>query len=101
MEEYAAGRVIVGNPIAHSGAETTMSRQAAAFADRLRGRLACPVELWDERLTSVEANRSLRETGLSLEKRRRAVDRVAATILLQSYLDHLEIQRNRDKGASP
>ena len=86
-EEYSPERVIVGNPLGARGNETAMSKRAAAFAGKLRRRLPCPVELWDERGTSVEANRVLRESGMGIEKRRRAVDRVAVTLLLQSYLD--------------
>ena len=99
VEEYSAERVLVGNPLGHGGGETAMSRRAAKFAEDLRRRLTCPVELWDERLTSVEANRSLREMGLSLGKRQHAVDRVAATLLLQSYLDFLQNAASRDQGA--
>jgi len=100
-EEYSTERVIVGNPLGHGGGETTMSRKAAEFAERLRRRVGCPVQLWDERLTSVEANRALRESGLTLGKRQRAVDRVAATLLLQSYLDFLANERSRSAGAAP
>lgn len=100
VEEYVAERVIVGNPLGHGGGETAMSRRAAEFAGKLRRRLDCPVELWDERLTSVEANRFLRETGASIAKRQRAVDRVAATLLLQSYLDFLANQQSREAGAA-
>lgn len=75
-----------------------MSRLVAQFADKLRRRLGCPVDLWDERLTSVQANRLLREAGISIQKRRQAADRVAATLLLQSYLDY---RRNQsDHGSS-
>ena len=95
LEEYSAERVIVGNPIGHGGQETQMSRRVAEFAETLRRRLNCPVELWDERLTSREANRMLRASGLGIVKRRRAVDRVAATLLLQSYLDYQAGQRAR------
>ncbi len=101
VEEYAAERVIVGNPLGHGGGETAMSRRAAGFAEKLRRRLACPVQLWDERLTSVEANRLLRESGASIARRQRAVDRVAATLLLQSYLDFLANQQSRGAGAAP
>jgi putative holliday junction resolvase len=94
--EYSVGRVLVGNPIGHSGVETAMSHQVADFVEKLRRRLPCPVELRDERLTSVEANRTLREAGLSIGKRRRAVDRMAAVLLLQSYLDYLENERFRE-----
>jgi len=88
----------VGNPIGHSGGKTAMSQQVAEFAEKLGRRLPCPVELRDERLTSVEANRTLREAGLSIGKRQRAVDRVAAVLLLQSYLDYLENERSRGSG---
>jgi putative Holliday junction resolvase len=100
-EEYSAERVIVGNPLGHGGGETSMSRLATEFAEKLRRRVNCSVHLWDERLTSVQANRALRASGLSLGKRRRAVDRVAATLLLQSYLDFLSNQRSRNAEVGP
>ena len=89
VEEYSAERVVLGNPLGRGGGETEMSRRVAAFAQKLRRRLSCPVELWDERLTSVEANRVLHASGIGIEKRRHAADRVAVTLLLQSYLDYL------------
>ena len=95
VEEYSIERVLLGNPLSQSGKETTMSRHVAAFAEELRQRLSCPVELWDERLTSAEAHRLLRSSGVSMEKRRRAVDRVAATLLLQSYLDRQAYEKQR------
>lgn len=99
VEEYSVALIIVGNPIGHAGTETEMSRRAAAFAEKLRRRVSCPVELRDERLTSAEANRVLRASGMSIEKRRRAADRVAATLLLQGYLDFLTIQAERERAA--
>jgi len=99
VEEYSVERVLVGNPIGHGGGETAMSKQAAEFAEKLRRRLPCPVEMRDERLTSVEANRTLREAGMSIGKRQRAVDRVAAVLLLQGYLDFLENERSRRNGS--
>ncbi len=95
VEEYSVERVLVGNPIGHSGGETAMSQRAAEFAEKLRRRLPCAVEMRDERLTSVEANRTLREAGLSIRKRQRAADRVAAVLLLQSYLDQQANERTR------
>ena len=94
-EEYAVARVLLGNPVGHGGGDTGMSRQVAEFAEKLRPRLACPVDLWDERLTSVEANRTLREAGVSRGKRHKAVDRLSAVLLLQSYLDYLQNERSR------
>src|SRR5438445_5459841 len=86
IEEYSVERVILGNPVGHSGGPTAMSGRVAEFAEKLRRSLRCPVELWDERLTSVEAGRMLRQSGMGTLKRKRAVDRVAATLLLQAYL---------------
>lgn len=97
-EEYAVERVIVGNPLSASGRDNAMSLRAAAFAAKVRRHVPCPVELWDERLTSAEANRVLRESGMGIEKRRRAVDRVAVTLLLQQYLDRRA--QEREEAAS-
>ena len=91
--DYSVARVIVGHPISHSGEQTQMSRRAARFADRLRARLGLPVELWDERLTSLEADRVLRESGTDRRRQPGARDRVAAQILLQSYLDRRALER--------
>jgi putative Holliday junction resolvase len=100
-EEYSAELILIGNPISNKGTETAMSERVAAFAEKLHRRVACPVELFDERLTSAEANRVLRDSGISLGKRRQAVDRMAATLLLQSYLDRRsnEAARLREPGA--
>jgi len=103
VAEHGAGRVLLGHPLSRAGAETAMSRQVAAFAEKLRRHVACPVELWDERLTSAEAGRLLRASGMGIEKRRRAMDRVAATLLLQSYLDYQanEAARRQVSGGEP
>ncbi len=95
VEEYSVELVLVGNPVGLSGGGTAMSQRVSEFVEKLRRRLPCPVELRDERLTSVEANRTLREAGLSIGKRQRAVDRIAAVLLLQSYLDYLQNERSR------
>jgi putative Holliday junction resolvase len=99
VNEHGASRVIVGNPVSHESGETAMSRRVASFVEKLRRRIECPVELWDERLTTAEANRLLRASGIGIEKRRRARDRIAATLLLQSYLDFQANERARSKGS--
>ena len=88
-EKWGAGLVLIGNPLNMSGAEGRQSLWVQEFAESLRKRSGLPVELWDERLTTVEASRVLRESGIGLEKRAAAVDRLSAVILLQSYLDSL------------
>jgi len=71
-----------------SGAEGIQAGKIQEFAEDLRKRFKIPVHLWDERLTSAEANRLLRETDLSIEKRGKAVDRMAAILILQGWMEN-------------
>ena len=87
--EREVGLVLMGNPINMGGKEGRQSGWVREFATELESRFGLPVQFWDERLTSVEAGRVLRESGISIEKRAAAVDRLSAVILLQSYLDSL------------
>ncbi len=87
LSEYQIKEVVVGLPLRLSGAEGTQSEKMRLFADDLRRHFGVTVHLWDERWTSTEANRLLRETDLSIEKRAKAVDRMAATLILQSWLE--------------
>ncbi|HUO28421.1 MAG TPA: Holliday junction resolvase RuvX [Bryobacteraceae bacterium] len=89
MEERGVGLILLGNPLHMSGAEGRQSAWVREFAADLTEWSGRPVRLWDERLTTVEASRVLRASGISIEKRARAVDRLSAVILLQSYLDSL------------
>jgi len=79
--------ILMGNPLHMSGREGRQAEYARDFGERLRAASGIPVEFWDERLTTVAAQRVLRESGISIEKRAKAVDRLAAVILLESYLD--------------
>jgi len=89
--------IVVGLPLALDGTEGISARRSRAFAARV-GRLASvPVVMWDERLTTAAAERSLREAGVRGKRRREVVDQAAATLLLQTYLDHLE---HREAGGS-
>ncbi len=83
------GLILMGNPIGMGGREGRQSGWVREFAAALEAYTRLPVKLWDERLTSVEAGRVLRSSGISIEKRAAAVDRLSAVILLQSYLDSL------------
>ena len=87
IRDYQVQEIVVGLPLRMSGAEGTQAEKIQAFADDLRKHFKLPVHLWDERLTSAEANRLLRETDLSIEKRGQAVDRMAAILILQSWMD--------------
>ncbi|HEY1400834.1 MAG TPA: Holliday junction resolvase RuvX [Terriglobales bacterium] len=87
LAEYQIREVVVGLPLRLSGAEGTQSEKMRRFAEDLESQFGVTVHLWDERWTSTEANRLLRETDLSIEKRAKAVDRMAATLILQSWLE--------------
>lgn len=87
VEEHDVTLVVVGLPVSMSGEEGHRATWARAFADALRSFLDVPVELHDERLSTVEAERALREAGVTGPDRRRLVDRSAATVILQAWLD--------------
>ncbi len=87
IQEYDVRQIVVGLPLRMSGAEGIQSDKMQVFAEELRKRFRLPVHLWDERLTSAEANRLLRETDLSIEKRGKAVDRMAAVLILQGWME--------------
>ena len=86
-QQYQVGMILVGQPLHMSGRAGAQAERAEAFAEVLRRHLGVEVRMWDERLTTAEAQRVLRASGIGLEKRKRAVDRLAAVLLLQSYLD--------------
>ena len=79
--------IVVGLPLLLSGTEGARAGHARAFAETLGQVVEVPVVLHDERLSTVEAERSLRDAGARGASKRRAVDRSAATVILQSYLD--------------
>jgi putative Holliday junction resolvase len=91
--EREVGLILMGNPINMRGSEGRQSHWAREFAQAIEERIGLPVKFWDERLTSVEAGRVLRSSGISIEKRAAAVDRLSAVILLQSYLDSVSMGR--------
>ncbi len=95
-EEYEAELVLVGHPLSARGTATAMSERVEGFAAKLRRLVRCPVELADERLTSAQAERVLREAGLSVAKRRAARDRLAAVLLLETFLDRRAAERARE-----
>ena len=100
IHNYAVREIVVGLPLRMSGAEGTQSEKMRTFAEELRKKFHLPVHLWDERLTSAEANRFLRETELSIEKRGKAVDRMAATLILQGWMES-HSQEDLNGGQAP
>jgi putative Holliday junction resolvase len=85
--ELGATAVVVGHPRSMSGASGAQAQQAEAFAAALRAVLEVPVELQDERLSTAQAERSLRAAGVSGRRRRAVVDESAAAVILGAWLD--------------
>ena len=88
--------LLVGRPLHMSGDESRQSEYTREFANRLEEQLSLPVVFWDERLTTVEAHRALSETGASLEQRKKAIDRLSAVLLLDSYLGFRKTSSEED-----
>lgn len=87
VREREIAEIVVGYPLRMSGAEGTQAEKMRRFAEELRQRFQLPVHLWDERLSSAQANRLLRETEMSIKRRGEVVDRLAAVLILQSWMD--------------
>jgi putative holliday junction resolvase len=87
LTDYQVREIVIGLPLRLSGAEGTQSEKMRRFAEELHKYFRVPVHLWDERWTSTQANRLLRETEISIEKRAQAVDRMAAVLILQSWME--------------
>jgi putative Holliday junction resolvase len=86
-EELEVAEIVVGLPRHMNGEEGESAAEARQMAETLRSRLNIPVELWDERLTTVAAQRMFRESGVKTPRARRHIDSVAAALILQGYLD--------------
>ncbi len=93
LGELEVSVAVVGLPLRLDGTEGTAARRARKFGVALEEALGVPVEYWDERLTTVAAERTLREMGVRGQKQRRVVDETAAALLLQGYLDAREYRR--------
>lgn len=94
VRELEAEEVVVGLPKNMNGTVGPRGELCIAFAERLGETLGLPIKMWDERLTTVAAERTLLEADVSRSKRKQVIDKMAAAILLQSYLD------SRGKGAN-
>ena len=80
--------IILGLPVHMDGTAGEMAGKVEALADELRRKVSCDVRTWDERLTSVSARRALHEMGSTTRGNKGSLDRIAATLLLQNYLDY-------------
>ena len=92
---FGVSGIVVGNPVHISGENSPQTAKTQSFAAELGSLTGLPIHLWDERLTSHEAHRILYELGRPRQEHRRVVDQVAATLILQSFLDDPERTRER------
>jgi putative Holliday junction resolvase len=87
IREHDVAEIVMGLPLRMSGAEGIQAEKMQAFAEEIRRRFKLQVHLWDERLTSAQANRLLRQTDMSIRRRGAVVDQMAAVLILQSWMD--------------
>ncbi len=98
IAEYGVERIVLGFP---KNMNNTLGERAAstlAFQEQLERRTGLPVILWDERLTTVSAERVLQESGVRREHRKEYIDRIAAAMILQGYLDRLGMETEKEDG---
>ncbi|SFR02958.1 Holliday junction resolvase RuvX [Desulfoscipio geothermicus] len=86
-QQYQVEKIVVGLPRNMNGTTGAQGQKALSFADKIRRHLDLPVETWDERLSTVAAERLLINADVSRAKRRKVIDKLAASVILQGYLD--------------
>lgn len=87
IKEYEVEKIVLGFPKNMNNTIGERAEKSLAFKEMLMKRTGLPVVMWDERLTTVEANRTLMESGVRRENRKNFVDKLAAVYILQGYLD--------------
>ncbi len=101
VKEYGAARIVLGLPKNMNNSLGDRAEKSLAFKEMLERRTGLPVVMWDERLTTVAADRTMMEAGIRREHRKEYVDEIAAVFILQNYLDYLschpmEINKKED-----
>jgi len=87
IADYDVHELVIGLPLTLSGEIGPQAQLVQAFADELRDKISIPMHMFDERLTTVAAERMMQELGIKPERRKERIDEVAASIILQDYLD--------------
>jgi len=96
VAQYQVAEVVVGLPLNMDGSEGPAAAEARRLAEILKARLKVPIKMWDERLTTVAAQRMFRETGMKMRRAKKRMDGVAAALILQGYLDYRS--KSKQKG---
>lgn len=96
VQEYHVERIVLGYPKNMNNTEGERCEKTKEFQEMLTRRTGLPVVLWDERLTTVSADRHMIESGIRREDRKQYVDEIAAVFILQGYLDYLSMNEGKD-----
>jgi putative Holliday junction resolvase len=96
IQEYEVGTIVLGFPKNMNNTVGDRGEKSLAFKEMLERRTGLPVVMWDERLTTVEANRTLMECGVCRENRKQYVDKLAAVYILQGYLDYEGLKNGKN-----
>ena len=98
ISEYQVERIILGYPKNMNNTIGERALKSLEFKEKLEGRTGLPVVMWDERLTTAEAERTLMETGVRRENRKQYLDQMAAVLILQGYLDRISMNKEENNG---
>lgn len=96
-KEYKVELIVLGYPLNMNDSVGERAQACLEFGQKLERRTQIPVKMWDERLTTVSANEILIESGVRREERKKVIDKIAACIILQGYLDSLENEKTSEQ----
>lgn len=96
IKEYGVTTIVLGYPKHLNNTVGERAKKSEEFAERLRQRTGLEVILWDERLTTVAAHQLLSQTNMGDMEKAKVVDKLAAVLILQGYLDHLSFMKNKE-----
>ncbi len=96
IKEYNVDKIVLGFPKNMNNSEGERCEKTLEFKEMLERRTGLTVELWDERLTTVAADNLMMEAGIRRENRKEYVDQIAASFILQGYLDYLQNEKNQE-----
>ena len=98
IEEYEVTKIVVGLPKNMNNTLGDRAEKSLELKETLERRTGLPVVMWDERLTTAEAERTLMETGVRRENRKQFLDQMAAVLILQGYLDRMNMNKDENNG---
>ena len=98
ISEYQVERIVLGYPKNMTNTVGERGVKSLEFKEKLEKRTGLPVVMWDERLTTAEAERTLMETGVRRENRKQFLDQMAAVLILQGYLDRMNMNKDENNG---